>query len=105
MALTTYEQIEQEVKDAKEELLDHAYPDDLLREWADAEVPVYTHEIISEWQELESDYRDQWQELGEESGKGISDLMQIDLYLYYCHAYELAWSNVQAEIEAATELI
>jgi len=105
MALTTYDQIYTQVSDEKEQLLESTYPDDLLSEWADSEVPVYNHEIIAEWTDLDWDCRDQWQEMGADSNTSIVDLMKIDIYLFYRECYTLAWIKLQEEIEAAEELV
>lgn len=104
MALTTYDQIYSQVLDEKEQLLDHAYPDDLLSEWSDSEVPVYNHEIIAEWTDLDWDCRDQWHEVGATPESGIIDLMKIDLYLFYRECFTKAWIQLQEEIEAEEEL-
>lgn len=105
MALTTYDQIYAEVKDRKEELLESVYPDDLLAEWADSEVPIYNHDIVGEWTDLDWDCRDQWQEMGADNNASIVDRMKIDIYLFYRESYTLAWIKLQEEIEAAEELV
>jgi hypothetical protein len=105
MPLTTYDQIYKQVADEKEQLLESAYPDDLLSEWADSEVPVYNHEIISEWTDLDSDCRDQWQEIGAGSNTSIVNLMKIDIYLFYRECYTLAWIRLQEELEDTEELV
>lgn len=100
MALTTYDQIYAQVLEEKEQLLESSYPDDLLSEWSDSEVPVYNHEIIAEWTDLDWDCRDQWNELGASPEARIVDLMRIDIYLYYRECYTKAWIELQEAIEA-----
>ncbi len=105
MALTTYDQIYKQVEDEKEQLLASTYPDDLLSEWADSEVPVYNHEIIAEWTALDWDCRDQWKEMGADNNTSIVDLMKIDIYLFYRECYTLAWIKLQEELEDTEELV
>lgn len=101
MSLTTYDAIYAEVKDRKDELFDQIYPEDLLADWADSEVPIYNHEIVNEWTDLDWDCRDQWQEFGVSSESTIYDLMKIDIYLFYRECYTKAWIELQEELENA----
>lgn len=103
MALTTYEEIKKQVEEGYEELSESRYPEDLLNEWAESEVPVYTHHIIQEWTDLSPEDSDRWQEIGIDFSKdnySISDLMVIDLRLYYDRLFSQAWREVQEEKES-----
>lgn len=105
MALTTYAEILSEVEEGTAELQEASYPEDILTEWADAQVPVYNHHIIAEWTNLSFDDSDQWQELGVNENATIIDRMRVDLEIYYRDAYANAWHEVKAELENAAELI
>jgi hypothetical protein len=68
-----------------------------IQETADSLVPVYTGEIIREWTELSSDDSDRWQELGTDGSAMISDLMAIDLFIFYEAQVSLAYHAVLNE--------
>lgn len=73
-----------------------------LSELADAEIPIYTQEIIDEWDSLRSEDTDRWQECYTPSEIGdnktsIIDLMRIDLFLFYDGLYAKAWEQVKEE--------
>lgn len=104
MSLTPYEEIKKQVEEGYEELSESRYPEDLLNEWAESEVPVYTNHIIQEWTDLSPEDSDRWQETGLDLAKEnstISDLMWIDLRLYYDRLFGQAWREVQEEKESA----
>ena len=97
MTMTTREQIRSEIIDHLEQLKETQYPEDLLTELADSNTPVYYSGIISEWQEMPSDYNDRWQELGTDGSASIMTLMQIDLCIYYQEQFLEVWEEVKSE--------
>lgn len=97
------EEIKKEIRSNIEQLTATPYPEDLLNEWADSSVPIYYHEIIREWTDLESEDIDRWQEVGQPDKFRIYDLMLIDLWLFYQNAYLIAWEEVKAELEEGEE--
>ena len=99
MSLTTPEEIKRMVQDEKEQLESSPYPEDLLREFADSECPIYYGEIVTEWQELAWDDTDRWQEIGAGPDSTIHNLMQIDLVMYYERLFVEAWEEVKGEKE------
>lgn len=104
MSLTPYEEIKKQVEEGYEELSESRYPEDLLNEWAESQMPVYTNHIIQEWTDLSPEDSDRWQEIGidfNKENKNISDLMWIDLWLYYNKLFGQAWHEVQEAKESA----
>ncbi len=98
MALSTYNQIKETINGELENLKESVYPEDIIRELADSEVPIYYNEIINEWCQLSSDYSDRWKVDGYE-GDRITDLMAYDLGIYYSDKFLEAWSEIQEELE------
>tara|TARA_R110000823_G_scaffold185341_6_gene317715 strand:+ start:540 stop:860 length:321 start_codon:yes stop_codon:yes gene_type:complete len=98
MALTTRDEIKSEILDHLEQLRETQYPEDLLRELAESNTPFYYNGIISEWQEMPSEFDNGWQMYGFdesfESG-GIYSLMGIDLQLYYESQFLEVWEEVK----------
>jgi hypothetical protein len=96
--LTTYESIRATVIALLPELEATQYPEDLLNEYAQGEIPIYTAEIQSEWAELEFDEQNRWQDcfalsdLGND--KDINYLMTVDLNLYYEALYAKAYAEL-----------
>lgn len=99
MSLTTYNEIKERIKDELEQLKDSAYPEDIITELADSEVPIYYGEIIAEWNELDNEDTDCWQEQGQNRVLRITDLMAYDLSVYYNRKFLEAWSEIQEELE------
>jgi hypothetical protein len=99
MALTSYSDIQEQVREIVEQLKESAYPEDLLREHADSECPIYYSDIVNEWRELPNEYCDRWQELGLTHDSSITSLMQTDLFLYYQEQFEKAWEDIKEELE------
>ena len=100
MALTPYSDIQEQVREIADQLKESAYPEDILREHADSECPIYYSDIINEWRELPSEYCDRWQDMGEIlRNTGITSLMQIDLFLYYQEQFEKVWEELKEELE------
>jgi hypothetical protein len=82
--LSTYTDLKEYVKDNLAEIQESKYPEDYLTEYADGLVPIYYHEILQEWTDLDAEFRDRWHELGEAGADAsIYSLMAIDLYMYY----------------------
>jgi hypothetical protein len=80
------------------------YPDrdqDTLYELADGEVPVYYHEIISEWSDLPMSASDRWEEMGLDANATITDRMRVDLLLHYESEYNEAYREVLSDREEA----
>ena len=99
MTLATHNEIKQTIKDDWAQFADNAYPHDLLNEFADSATPIYYGDIISEWQEMPSEFTDSWQELGADGSAIITALMQIDLFNYYSLAYRVAYNELCDEME------
>lgn len=103
MALLTYPEALQAIKDDWQYIADSKYPEDKSNEYADSSIPIYTAEIQREWVELDFDNQNRWQEcfslsdLGQD--KDINYLMTIDLHLYYEALYSRAIQEILAEQE------
>lgn len=97
MALSTYSEILETVTEQLDELKEQKYPEDYLTELADGYVPIYTESVVSEWFELEVSDRDAWQDFGVMPDKGITDLMAIDLYVYYQGLFSRAYAELTDE--------
>ena len=98
--ITTREQIKSEILDHLEQLRETQYPEDLLRELAESNTPIMYGDIISEWQEMPTEFDNGWQEFGfDESFQsgGIYSLMAIDLQLYYEAQFVEVWEEVKNE--------
>jgi len=90
----TYEEIKATISTllSKDQL--GANPEDGLHELADSFVPVYYNEIIAEWQAMPSEFDNAWQELGASAKNTITQLMSIDLYMYYLSLCQRAFSEI-----------
>lgn len=98
MALTTYQEIKERILSELEQLKQSPYPENILTELADSEVPIYYGDIIEEWREMPSEYSDNWNVFGYEGDK-ITDLMAYDLATYYQERFDLAWTEIKEEEE------
>lgn len=96
LMLTTDSDIKQQLLDEWEYLSETNYPEDSLHEWADTTVPFYTNEIIQEWTDLPHGYRDRWTEITD-SPESITQLMSLDLYLYYQERYTELYAEILDE--------
>ena len=103
MALSTKAEIKQEILDSWEQFKDNAHPDDLLSEFADSNTPIYYGDIISQWQEMPSEFDNYWQEIGAGGNATITSLMQIDLYNYYSHLFLTAYNELCDEMPTPEE--
>lgn len=102
MALTTYNEIKERVREHLTQLKETPYPEDLLSELADSESPIYYSDVMKEWCELPSEYCDRWKEYGYDANKnegGIFSLMSIDLTFYYLEEFNNAWEEIKKEEE------
>ena len=94
------EEIKREIDNGAEleELRDNS------REWVDGYLPVYNNRIIDEWKEMPSEYDNRGAaELGHlEQEINIINLMTLDLYLYYSDLWNEALSDVESELEGAS---
>lgn len=95
--LTSYQDVKDELVDNLEQLKTAKYPEDLFHEFADGFVPIYTNDIIEEWQQMPSDFDDSWKDYGCSSEDGIVKRMQIDLYNYYLDQINKAWTEIESE--------
>lgn len=98
-----YDEIKKELADNWEQFADKNEQDayDLLIEYADGFVPVYNHEIISDWAEMPSEFDDSWKDqIGDDIlDRGIVSLMSIDLMTYYLEEATRAWKALLEEKE------
>ena len=97
MALSTYEDVLAEITPELDRLKESKYPEDILLEMADSCVPIYTHKVVSEWFDLDASDRDAWQEYGAMPDKDITDLMAIDLLVYYQNLFLTAYAELSEE--------
>jgi hypothetical protein len=96
--------------DIKDELLENweqfeqaSDPYDLLNEFADSALPIYYGDTIKDWQEMDSEFTDSWQEHfegGDIGNKGICDLMRVDLWNYYTAEYTRIYNQIKDEKES-----
>jgi hypothetical protein len=100
----SFDEIKQELTDNWEQFESNQYPEDALGEFADSALPIYYNDILTDWQEMPSEFNDSWQEFGLPSSKTeeitIFGLMTIDLYNYYQHQYSLAYRELCDEMLA-----
>lgn len=103
MALLTYEEALQTVRDDWKYISESKYIEDQSSGYAESNIPIYTAEIQREWVELDFDDQNRWQEcfslsdLGDD--KDINYLMTIDLHFYYEALYARAIQQVSEEQE------
>lgn len=72
-------------------------------EWIDGYLPVYNNRIIDEWKEMPSEYDNRGAaEFGWDGEIDITRLMLLDLYLYYSDLWHEALSDVESELEGAS---
>lgn len=93
------EEIKREIANGSdiEELRDNA------GEWVEGYLPVYNNRIIEEWQTMPSEYDNRGAvELGADIEINIINLMTLDLYLYYSDLWHEALSDVESELEGAS---
>jgi hypothetical protein len=96
MALTTYEDIKQEILDYRDWMTE-----DDIHQTADGYVPVYYNEIISEWQALPMEHTDTWQDFGISNDTSIFTLMGYDLFNYYYQLVHKAFHEIKEEQDNA----
>lgn len=72
-------------------------------EMVDSYLPVYTNNIIKEWQDMPNDYNNRGSaelgHLGQEID--IINLMSLDLYLYYTDLFSEALTEVEDSLEVS----
>jgi hypothetical protein len=98
-----YTDIKDELLENWEQLEQASDPHDLLNEFADSALPIYYGDTIKDWQEMDSEFTDSWQEHFEATGagnKGICDLMRIDLWNYYTAEYTRIYNQILDEKES-----
>ena len=98
MTLATHNEIKQTIRDDWAQFADNPYPEELLNEFADSALPIYYSEIISEWQEMPSEFDNVWAEEGYTSDS-ITALMSYDLENYYRHQYHSIYNELAEEME------
>lgn len=96
--LTTFKTIKNRFADAGVDLVPGEYPE-AISELADSEVPIYYSEIIDEWRELPMEHSNRFSEIGVDDDFTITQLMQIDLYIYYREQFEAAYNELCEELE------
>jgi hypothetical protein len=100
VALTTYEEIKNQIQLEFARLIDDPHADDQIAEMASANVPIFDQHIIQEWRELSTEDSDQWKELGYDTQRnegGIVSLMAVDLEIYYLRRFDHAWKEIRKE--------
>ena len=95
-----YTYIKQEILDNWEQFESNAYPHDLLDEFADSAVPVYSNEVIQDWQEMPSEFDDSAQEFDIDPDATIVQRMSLDLFNYYRHQYQKAYNELAETMPA-----
>jgi uncharacterized protein YecA (UPF0149 family) len=98
----SYSEIRSYLLENWEQLSESAYPEDLLREWGDNAVPVYYNEIISDWQEMPSEFDNAWQEIADSdwiATASITQLMAVDLCEYYQTQFTEIYNKIKEELE------
>jgi hypothetical protein len=104
MALSTYNQIKEEVRQNWSDFIDAKYPEDTVGEYADSAVPVYNNKVLEQWAELPYDWRDHW--FGAlEKDASIIDRMQYDLFNYYSSQFYQAFQELSEELADTEELV
>lgn len=101
MLNTTQEQMKEEVlNEINNNGADLDEIKDNSGEWVDNYVPIYSGEIVREWQEMPSEYDDRGaQELGINEDATILNRMTLDLYLYYSDLFTEVLDEVEEELE------
>jgi hypothetical protein len=99
MALTTLAEMKSEILDNWEQFEDNPYGRDLLTQFADSAIPPYNNLIILEWQAMPSEFDNAWQDMGGNPKEGIVSLMTADLFNYYLHLAEMAYTEILEEKE------
>jgi hypothetical protein len=104
MALTTKQDMIDEIKQALadgEELSDIG---DNSHEYVDGYMPIYYNEIINEWQNMPSDYDNEGiDQYGLPEEVTIYNLMSLDLLNYYSNLFSEALSDVESESDDESE--
>ena len=99
----TFDEIKKDLLENWEAITEAEYYEDYLGESADGYLPVYTSEIISDWQEMPNEFDNTWREHGLPSSDidevSITGLMVIDLYNYYREQAQRAYNEIRAEKE------
>ena len=99
----TYGEIKKDLTRQWETITEYPYYEDYLSELADGYLPVYTAEIISEWQEMPFEFDNSWREYGLPSSNideiSITGLMVIDIYNHYREQAQRAYNKIKAEKE------
>lgn len=66
-------------------------------EFIDSYLPIYNNEIIEEWQKMPGDYDNRgYAELGQGGEIDITNLMSLDLYLYYTDLFNEMLNEMEA---------
>ena len=88
--MLSLDEIRKEIQSDKEHILGQKYPEDIAHEYADGAVPIYYHQIVSDWNWLDTEDQNRFGEVVSELPDRIEDLMKTDLYLYYYNCYSQA---------------
>lgn len=102
MALTTDAEIRQQLKTIYADWKNQGAFDfnDLLTEYIDGLIPIYTNDIIAEWVEMPNEFDDLGAaEFGSPDPVSITKLMEYDLYNYYHQTASRIWAELVDEME------
>lgn len=100
MTLSTNSQIKATILDDWEQVSTAKYPEDLLTEFVDSELPIYYGDIINEWRDLTNLDSNRFNEIMEITPTTtIYDLMLADLFLYYHDQFNVAYKEILNEKE------
>ena len=96
-------EIKNDILNHWEQLAEMPHPEDLITELAESACPIYYSEILTDWQEMPSEYTDSWQENGIPTTEKttIFSLMSWDLYFYYHSEYLRIYDEIKKEKEQA----
>lgn len=103
----THADIRGMILDEWEQFENTQYPQDILAEMAEGVCPIYYGDILESWQQMPREFDDYWQEvygLRELPDRvGIMQLMSIDLFNYYLHAFTKAYNEICEEKGVAND--
>ena len=70
---------------------------DSSNDFIDGFLPIYTHDVIQEWQHMPSEYDNRGAaELGARGESDIVNLMRLDLYLFYSELFNDVIEKLEA---------
>ena len=98
---TTFSDIKQEVLHNWQQFSSNQSPHDLLSKLADWNTPIFSGDIIHEWQQMPGDFKNSWHEIGANGTESIAQarVMQMDLFNYYNHLFLTAYQELCEEMK------